>query len=917
MRALVPAAAVLTGGFALYFTHSVLDLVLIDGRAVRVALVPGWPVFVAFLAMGALAVLWLARQSRPRAVTSVPIRWQLGALLLPVFTLILVILPYAPVLPDWLPGLQMAAGPLKWIVWLATGGLFAWVLWHTRIVRTDWVAHLTRAQAAVLVGALTAAVSGAAAARLGGTVLFPGGDEPHYLVMAQSVWRDGDLKIENNHARGDYREYFGRELKPDYLTRGSDEEIYSIHPVGLPVLMAPVYAAGGYWGVVIALVLSAAVAAAVMWRFTLDMTNAPGATTFAWAAVVLTTPFLYNTFTVYPEIVAAVAVAIAFSRAIDASAWPRGQWRWLAVGLACAALPWLSTKYAPMSATLVLIALARLNPLRAPKSAAAVVLPYGLSLLAWFAFFYTYWGTPMPSAPYGALVQTSPKNLVFGAPGLLFDQEYGVLAYAPVYILAVTGLVTMLRAGGDERRRAIETALTFGALLGTVGAFRIWWGGAASPGRPLASGLLLLALPIAMAARSAPAPSARRAGHHLLLWVSIGVALTLALAQQGLLLNNARDGTSTLLEYWSPSWNVWALAPTFIFHEAPTSWLHSLAWLAVAFGAAVVLARWRTRSAGGAVLAAVTTFVAALLVVGAVLPRLPNDPPLPEANVSARWRVPILDRYDVAARPLGIVYDPMRFEPAPELLSLGSVEVVPGLRSAPQPLRVLHNGRFSLPAGRYRADVEWSAGVDGALPIGLQVGRIEPEWKTWTVQPQPGARWEVDFDLPVTANFVAFRGSTDLERAIGRLTITPLAIVDESARPNVPVVLAARQYGDAAMLFHDERSSPEPTGFWVLGGERARVTIVRESDETPLVLRVHSGLEPNDVTISMRGWHETLTLDAAAPQTITLPDSNRRLLTIDVHSESGFSPTNYHPDSRDFRFLGAWVEFVQPGAPQP
>src|SRR5690606_10388821 len=107
-----------------------------------------------------------------------------------------------------------------------------------------------------------------------------------------------------------------------------------------------------------------------------------------------------------------------------------------------------------------------------------------------FSFFYAYWGTPLPSAPYGKLVQTSPKNLVFGAPGLLFDQEYGLLAYAPVYILALTGLVAMIRSGGENRRRAIEIALTFGALLGTVGAFRIWWGGSASPSRPLASGLL-------------------------------------------------------------------------------------------------------------------------------------------------------------------------------------------------------------------------------------------------------------------------------------------------------------------------------------------------------------------------------------------------------------------------------------------
>ena len=77
-------------------------------------------------------------------------------------------------------------------------------------------------------------------------MLYPCGDEPHYLVIAQSLWRDGDLKIENNHTRRDYKEYFAPDLDPHYLTRGADNEIYSIHPVGMPVLMAPVYAAGGY-----------------------------------------------------------------------------------------------------------------------------------------------------------------------------------------------------------------------------------------------------------------------------------------------------------------------------------------------------------------------------------------------------------------------------------------------------------------------------------------------------------------------------------------------------------------------------------------------------------------------------------------------------------------------------------------------
>ena len=82
----------------------------------------------------------------------------------------------------------------------------------------------------------------------------------------------------------------------------------------------------------------------------------------------------------------------------------------------------------------------------------------------------------------------------------------------------------MWRAGGELRQRPIEITVIFLALLGTVGAFGIWWGGTSAPGRPIASGLPLLMLPIAAAFRAAPMGSARRAAQHLLLWISIGIA---------------------------------------------------------------------------------------------------------------------------------------------------------------------------------------------------------------------------------------------------------------------------------------------------------------------------------------------------------------------------------------------------------
>src|SRR5688572_22561004 len=46
----------------------------------------------------------------------------------------------------------------------------------------------------------------------------PTGDEPHYLLMTQSLLRDGDFDLRNNYEHMDYLEYYSRIIPDAHVT---------------------------------------------------------------------------------------------------------------------------------------------------------------------------------------------------------------------------------------------------------------------------------------------------------------------------------------------------------------------------------------------------------------------------------------------------------------------------------------------------------------------------------------------------------------------------------------------------------------------------------------------------------------------------------------------------------------------------
>jgi hypothetical protein len=224
-------------------------------------------------------------------------------------------------------------------------------------------------------------------------------------------------------------------------------------------------------------------------------------------------------------------------------------------------------------------------------------------------------------------------------------------------------------------------------------------------------------------------------------------------------------------------------------------------------------------------------------------------------------------------------------------------------------MRVLHNGRFSLPAGQYRIEVEWSGARTGET-IGLQIGRKGDPWKTYKVEPRAGERWTTEFALPVDANFVGLRGTPELERVIRRIAIVPVSVVDAARRPKLPQVLGAFAASEGTFFFFDDNVFPEPPGFWVRGRRTTRVSIHRSNAEGPLKLRLSSGLIGNRLKIATFGWSRTIPLQPRMPEQVEIPVEGRALVTFDLLAESAFVPQETDPTSQDARELGIWIEVV-------
>jgi hypothetical protein len=302
------------------------------------------------------------------------------------------------------------------------------------------------------------------------------GDEPHYMLIMESLNRYGSPDLTHIKDDTDFSEGV-RRVSPHKSVASRPGTTYSVHHIGLPLLLAPLHHLRGYSPVMLFFALCATLLGCNLFLY-LDELK-PG---HRWTAggltllAALSAPMVFYFRFIFPDPVAALFVLYAYRQFRQPA--PRLSRFILAMALT-AFLPWLHVKYLLLTATLTLFAVLRRGK-PDPKRIAATVLLLTVSAVPMILYFIRAFDSWHPGAQYGSHASAVDAPFWRGLAGQVFDRDHGLLAWSPYLWIALPGIIPLWRA---HRAEVLRILILLVPSVVIVSSHWMWWGGPCPPGR--------------------------------------------------------------------------------------------------------------------------------------------------------------------------------------------------------------------------------------------------------------------------------------------------------------------------------------------------------------------------------------------------------------------------------------------------
>ncbi|MGA7617276.1 MAG: hypothetical protein WBX15_19095 [Thermoanaerobaculia bacterium] len=258
------------------------------------------------------------------------------------------------------------------------------------------------------------------------------GDEPYYVLIAESIRHDGDLDLANQYAEIAHSPVGRPNLGPQLGDpRGSHGEQYSRHEPFLPLLLVPGLTVAGIPGAVATIALFGALLVWSTLRWLEEEGVSRRAALLVWPFLAFGPPVIDYSLRIWP----AVPAAFFFVQSVRAI---RSR-RTTAAGVWLLLLALLKLRLLLIAAPLALVLLARQRErwTRAAWTLPLLAIPFAV---LWFSS-----GRPLGVHAAGELLPLVSTRYLIGMFGTLLDAQRGLLFQAPLWFAGALALLQWVR----------------------------------------------------------------------------------------------------------------------------------------------------------------------------------------------------------------------------------------------------------------------------------------------------------------------------------------------------------------------------------------------------------------------------------------------------------------------------------------
>jgi hypothetical protein len=317
----------------------------------------------------------------------------------------------------------------------------------------------------------------------------PLGDEPHYLVITQTLLKYHSLDVMQDYRHRDYRQFYPQILAP-HVTHNAYGQLLPLHSIGGPLLWLLPFFLLGRLGVTLFIAIVSTLTILNIYRLLVILHISRKIAYSVCIAYAFASPLAIYAHLVFIEPIATLICVYIVRVCLEDVQQP---YDLVLCSLLLGILPWVHSRFALLELPLffgLLYKLYRYYKLQRPSYYVYYLLPVTLLFIALEAYSLLVWGTLNPAANQlysgSTPFEVSPFR---GIVGVFFDQEHGFLLSFTLFFFMLSGIILAV-----QRRllfyNVLVLALSAPYILAFT-SFRHWSGGLCPPAR-----FMLVLLPL-------------------------------------------------------------------------------------------------------------------------------------------------------------------------------------------------------------------------------------------------------------------------------------------------------------------------------------------------------------------------------------------------------------------------------------